>query len=767
MDKFETPYDVEADFIECTVCEKSIRGETLYKIHLTTPGHRKKEESFVTAGLAVRKQSILEFKDILQYLDYLKLDEPIIGLSCLEEVPSTDPQAGLRYSCRLCHLISNLPEMVHHLIGRKHRQKYMEVNRPDLVTWDKQAILNQGGKIIRARAEIIERQDGRGNPAPLAKRGNEGNTSRVPSRQKQNRNQNIAKSLTQHNIPPLIPKQKDYGDEYSDRGRYPPMYPNAPPFNPDEPYVSRDRQTYQQQDSLSGAHVEEDQRSADYRDSNMYRREYKDPDNCLEYEEEYVEEPQGRATHEPGGAARYDPWEEEQVPHGQSQQEEYYPEEAPPYRRPQPKRDPLKEFYSEEVRRRQVRSEQEPSQPVYREDKRQWSLDRESGRHDGMNTASRPGSSEPEAKSRRFPTPMESDRSHLPLFNFIKDYQHRMRDPCKEVTVSNSGPSRTGAPSSHRRMEVTKTMSDIPEPFMRFLTGAANDEEHGKRKRKSRFSDATAEEVEMTKEIFTDDYEPPNPKYGGHHRPGALPLRPEIHAPQHPDLYTESQNLHHTESYHREIPGSEGVFDMLKGIDIENAEEADFLKKKLCSLLKEFKSKKSEKTMQNSQDGAVLRNDYNSLKPDTPLFPRHQYERTLTEDSDRRRPQDLHFKDDLRGPGWKQHEFIPDERPQDYHQSAGREPGHSNRSRYEEAFGCPGKSQSPRVSYSNEPHHTERFQAPMRPHGYRPAAEEYFVSHSPSTPLRMVDEPRMHRGPRYSNNLDKITSTLLELVSRK
>ncbi|KAF0024797.1 hypothetical protein F2P81_023599 [Scophthalmus maximus] len=622
MDKFETPYDVEADFIECT-----------------------KEESFVTAGLAVRKQSILEFKDILQYLDYLKLDEPII----------------------------------------------------------------------------------------------------VPSRQKQNRNQNIAKSLTQHNIPPLIPKQKDYGDEYSDRGRYPPMYPNAPPFNPDEPYVSRDRQTYQQQDSLSGAHVEEDQRSADYRDSNMYRREYKDPDNCLEYEEEYVEEPQGRATHEPGGAARYDPWEEEQVPHGQSQQEEYYPEEAPPYRRPQPKRDPLKEFYSEEVRRRQVRSEQEPSQPVYREDKRQWSLDRESDRHDGMNTASRPGSSEPEAKSRRFPTPMESDRSHLPLFNFIKDYQHRMRDPCKEVTVSNSGPSRTGAPSSHRRMEVTKTMSDIPEPFMRFLTGAANDEEHGKRKRKSRFSDATAEEVEMTKEIFTDDYEPPNPKYGGHHRPGALPLRPEIHAPQYPDLYTESQ----------------------KGIDIENAEEADFLKKKLCSLLKEFKSKKSEKTMQNSQDGAVLRNDYNSLKPDTPLFPRHQYERTLTEDSDRRRPQDLHFKDDPRGPGWKQHEFIPDERPQDYHQSAGREPGHSNRSRYEEAFGCPGKSQSPRVSYSNEPHHTERFQAPMRPHGYRPAAEEYFVSHSPSTPLRMVDEPRMHRGPRYSNNLDKITSTLLELVSRK
>lgn len=37
----ETPYEEEDEFIECTVCDKSIRGETLYKIHLTTPGHIK------------------------------------------------------------------------------------------------------------------------------------------------------------------------------------------------------------------------------------------------------------------------------------------------------------------------------------------------------------------------------------------------------------------------------------------------------------------------------------------------------------------------------------------------------------------------------------------------------------------------------------------------------------------------------------------------------------------------------------------------------
>lgn len=80
MDSFETPYEEDSEYIECTVsllssylhfahththnsllstlhydpfllvcvcvchiqvCEKSIRGETLYKIHVTSPGHLK------------------------------------------------------------------------------------------------------------------------------------------------------------------------------------------------------------------------------------------------------------------------------------------------------------------------------------------------------------------------------------------------------------------------------------------------------------------------------------------------------------------------------------------------------------------------------------------------------------------------------------------------------------------------------------------------------------------------------------------------------
>lgn len=49
----------------------------------------------------------------------------VLGLSFLDEVPCNDPPAGPRYLCRLCHHTANLAEMVHHVIGRKHRQKYV------------------------------------------------------------------------------------------------------------------------------------------------------------------------------------------------------------------------------------------------------------------------------------------------------------------------------------------------------------------------------------------------------------------------------------------------------------------------------------------------------------------------------------------------------------------------------------------------------------------------------------------------------------------
>lgn len=109
----------------------------------------------------------------------------------MRELSNNDSQGDPRYTCNLCNQTAHLTEMVRHLIGRKHRQKYMvrriehmqakdlgfflniklsqysnfciqETKRPDLVTWNKRESL--GGTIFKAKAEMIERQDGRGHP---------------------------------------------------------------------------------------------------------------------------------------------------------------------------------------------------------------------------------------------------------------------------------------------------------------------------------------------------------------------------------------------------------------------------------------------------------------------------------------------------------------------------------------------------------------------------------------------------------------------------
>ena len=56
---------------------------------------------------------------------------------------------------------------------------------------------------------------------------------------------------------------------------------------------------------------------------------------------------------------------------------------------------------------------------------------------------------------------------------------------------------------------------------------------------------------------------------------------------------------------------------------------------------------------------------------------------TSREDSDHRPSQDTSFQDGSRGRGWQQHEYMPVERHQEHHHSERKEPGTSNRIRYE------------------------------------------------------------------------------------
>ncbi|XP_056335123.1 ribosome-binding protein 1 isoform X2 [Danio aesculapii] len=110
-----------------------------------------------------------EWKDIKQYLEYLHLDEPIIGLNSLVQIPDHVTEDGknvLKYKCRLCFVEMDQYSMVTHIVGRKHRQKYLELKRPDLVTWS-DSNQKQPGLVARAKAAVVEKQEGWGTPEPL------------------------------------------------------------------------------------------------------------------------------------------------------------------------------------------------------------------------------------------------------------------------------------------------------------------------------------------------------------------------------------------------------------------------------------------------------------------------------------------------------------------------------------------------------------------------------------------------------------------------
>ncbi|KAM4550402.1 uncharacterized protein V3H82_019512 isoform 2-T2 [Fundulus diaphanus] len=566
--------------------------------------------------------------------------------------------------------------MVCHVIGRKHRQKYVELKRPDLVTWDGNTINTQGGKIMRAKAEIIERQNGRGVPESLLRKGVEGrlNVSRVNPRQKQDGPPFISQK-SQQAVPPLLPELQDYRRKRDLSG-----------FNPD--LISRNR-------------FEEERRGADFMGGPSYREDRLNPDYSTKYLPEYDEDPLKPAMGDSRDVSRYD----YRSPMPRSLD---YPPEASSLKRPYPERDPLEEFYSEEVRRGQVRSQgYMPSlkMPLAEDNTQRWSLERESGRHDAMR---RHGSSEPESKRRNLPASFEGDRSRESSFDIFKDYHHESNDPYQEQTLERGRP-----PSAQRHGDVPSAISNIPEPFRRFLKGSGDEE--GQSRRKSRFSDATPEEVKMVKDTYRDDGRPSYTKTGADLRPSDAPVRPGV-------LYGESQPPHLGDGYNRGGSESTSIFDLLKSVEIETEEEANFLKSKLSSLLKEFKAKKMEK--------AAFSQPY-------------QYERPPREESNPRRSEELEFSSNHRR-GWEQREQIPEQQFHEYNHGEAR---HSSRGLFKD----------------DQPHYDE----PMRSHDYKPPSENYFDPRSSVPSLHMEQDSRMHREPRYSSNMDKITCALMDLVARK
>uniref|UniRef100_A0A8C6TIM7 C2H2-type domain-containing protein n=1 Tax=Neogobius melanostomus TaxID=47308 RepID=A0A8C6TIM7_9GOBI len=578
MDGFETPYEdcVEVDFINCEICNKSIRGETLYKLHVTSQGHLKNEEALIAEGKIPRQQILPVFEDITQYLDYLNLDEPIIGLGFLVEVPGEiGDQSGIKYHCTLCRVYAYITEAVQHVIGRKHRQKYLEKNRPDLVNWDTQRPLTIAGKIIRAKAEIAERQDGQGKPKPLPDKTKRRLLPRFSFEGGPNNGQ--GSSFTKE-MGPTMPKFGSYSKDDYMQERYENTFSNREPLGDSEIYTG---------------HYKPDRESSGYPGVRDYQRE--DSGN---FSDVLALQDQDRRQY------------------GRSQREEPLTDV---FIKPPTQKDVLKEFYTEELRREQLVKAQK------------WPNDIESHHHEHTR---RPREMAPLANQSSYPTSIDGKSSHE-IYNLIKDYRHDTLGERPHEALSNPGPNRV---SPSRSGDFSRKMSNIPDPFMRFLKGEPSDEESKVRKRKSRFSDATPEELQTAHEMLTDNYGPPDPKFSSRRQE-----RRELKT-QHMD---PPIGVKQTETYHKdampECTESTGdVFEMLRNIEIENEEEANFLKERLCSVLREFKARKAEKAAQQGPSRSV--EDYSHMRP-VMTHTRDRYGRTHRENLNTRRAETPYDED--------------------------------------------------------------------------------------------------------------------------
>lgn len=294
-------------------------------------------------------------------------------------------------------------------------------------------------------------------------------------------NRNQKGSLIPQDARSHLPRLMDFKMERGQESGYTQQQPNMSSFPQENAYILNQDNW----DMRSRGHFGENVQRADHRGRDARRQAPGDPDYCINYKERYRQDEQRTVEFEPC-IPKCDLRSE--MPHGwsrSSSQEEYCTEEGP-YRRDHPERDPLDIFRTEEKRNVQGRSSDymrlHPG-----DDSFHWSPD------------SRQGSREQESIRRSFPTEMESHQSYDFLVNGQLLQNHKIGDLyIKEV---KPGPSRTGLPNLERNDDVPRFMSDIPEPFKRFLKGGTNDSEQSKRKRKSRFSDASMEEVAKTRRM--------------------------------------------------------------------------------------------------------------------------------------------------------------------------------------------------------------------------------------------------------------------------
>ncbi|XP_077446983.1 uncharacterized protein LOC144067259 isoform X2 [Stigmatopora argus] len=379
-----------------------------------------------------RERYLPKFKDILEYADYLNLDEPIIGFNFLVEVPGGQADHQItahRYRCTLCNTYGNSPEMINHVIGRKHRQKYIEKERPDLVVWENDSVFPQTGTIIRTTAAIIARQDGSGRPKPMKKRkkGRKSPT-KVPLWPKKNEEPPKPSSMGKRN-------QDFQGSQFHDSGLNLESKAPLPPTRASSLKMADSRKTTNLYDQQLGRH--------DNWERGLHQGKNMDPGPF----------PDNSFAPSICNPSKETQWKWERPAEG------YGTEREP---------ETNKKLFSEEVP-----LQFQPQRSDNHGNEQHWSSHKD--------PILRLGSSKAQSPTKNV---------HSPDCDFI-DYHHGMR---KAESLS------LGSKKSHSPPEDSCSNFKIPESFRRFMN--PSNETSFNRKRKSRFSDATPEEVEVAQRVF-------------------------------------------------------------------------------------------------------------------------------------------------------------------------------------------------------------------------------------------------------------------------
>lgn len=291
-------------------------------------------------------------------------------------------------------------------------------------------------------------------------------------------------SLVRRGAALQLPSLMDFKIDCAPRGGFVSKQPNKSSFHQEDSYGLE--QDYR--DTNSWGRFEENVQitiKTDHGERDGCKQAHGDPHYRTNYEEQYGRAEQRAVEFKPH-ISNCDSRLEVRLGRSQSYSRDGSCVEEATHRRGYPEMDPLDILCTEEKGIEHGRSS------VYKllypnDDNRQWSWDR------------RRGSRELESTRRSFSRGVESDQSRDLLVNAQLMEDHNIGESYTEA--AKSGLSRPGLSNLERKGDVPRFMADIPEPFKRFLKGRSNDNEQGKRKRKSRFSDASMEEVAKTRRM--------------------------------------------------------------------------------------------------------------------------------------------------------------------------------------------------------------------------------------------------------------------------